>query len=427
MRTAAGDRCRSLVAVAALVATLSVASCGTSSGPTGSRTTKSGDTAHPKGDQSSPNTPPGYLTWEFEHIADFSGKVSDIAALSKDDVWAVATENNGQADAHLLHFDGTEWKREPLPDALGATTYPPILEEVGQETLWLRPSAMIGAGGVTGESPGPLPWAQWDGTRWSTVPNLPPGGEVADFEAAGPDDIWTLDQPLEGRPSARHWDGSRWTTTRLRYAASDLAIAGPDDVWAVGSRSTGPGTELGFGESYNQPVTMHWDGTSWKSVETPQFRFEEPIPPEPGASLQQVFALDDGEVRAYGKNTFNHGETDDEPADEFIRLRWDGSTWAEQEPAPGECGRRIPVGQDDWGLFLDGNWYLTDDGRCVKIKRHRLPLSTGARKESNQSLWLEEIHRVPGTDEWLGAGHVQVNQSRDGFGAPVVVRLKRGG
>lgn len=55
------------------------------------------------------------------------------------------------------------------------------------------------------------------------------------------------------------------------------------------------------------------------------------------------------------------------------------------------------------------------------------PLSTGARKGSNQSLWLEEIHRVPGTGEWLGAGHVQVNQSGDPFGAPVVVRLKRGG
>ncbi|MER6260832.1 hypothetical protein ABT270_12245 [Streptomyces sp900105245] len=35
------------------------------------------------------------------------------------------------------------------------------------------------------------------------------------------------------------------------------------------------------------------------------------------------------------------------------------------------------MGQDDTGLFLDGNWYLTDDGRCVKIKRRRLPLSTG--------------------------------------------------
>ncbi|MEU6664349.1 hypothetical protein [Streptomyces sp. NPDC046821] len=360
----------------------------------------------------------GSLTWEFEHISDFSGEITDLAALSEDDIWAVAIENNGRSDAHLLHFDGTGWKREPLPDAVGAPTYPPRLEEVGPDTLWLRPN---------GQRDDVHPWAKWDGARWTSVPNSPPG-EIADFEADSPDDIWVLDYSLVGQPfTARHWDGTRWTTTRLPHRAADLEIAGPDDVWAVGHRSTGPGTEYVAGLPYIQPATMHWDGTSWKSVETPEFRFEDPMPPEPGATLYGAFALDDGEVLTYGENSFNHGEMDHEPADEYIRLRWDDSRWAEQEPAPGNCGQRVPMAQDDEGLFLYGNWYLTDDGRCVKIKRHRLPLSTGARKTSNQSLWLNEVHRVPGTDEWLGAGHVQVNQSGSPFGAPVVVRLKRGG
>ncbi|MEV0373364.1 hypothetical protein AB0I10_26725 [Streptomyces sp. NPDC050636] len=387
-----------LLCVVALL--LTAAGCGTDSDPTGSRST-------------------GSLTWEFEHIADFRGTLTDVAVLAEDDIWAVGTETDGGSNTHLLHYDGRQWKREPLPEALGTTDYPPLLEEVGEETLWLRPRPYKEVTGVN-------PWARWDGTRWSAVPNPPPGKvgdfRAADFEAAGPDDIWALD----GEQTAQHWDGTHWTATRLPYGASDLAVVGPDDVWAVGSRSTGPGTELS-GERYSQPASMHWDGTSWKSVETPQARFEEPIPPEPSAGLDQVFALDSGEVRAYGNNTFNHGEVEDEPADEHIRLRWDGSKWDEQKPAPGECAQRTPVGQDDEGLFLNGNWYLTDDGRCVKIKRHRLPLSTGARKGSNQQLWLEEIHRVPGTDEWLGAGHVQVNQSGDPFGAPVVVRLKRGG
>ncbi|MFI6770448.1 hypothetical protein [Streptomyces sp. NPDC050355] len=409
---------RRLPAVPALLCVVALlftaAGCGTDSEPTGSRTTGSADTADSGGKGAPPKAPTGSLTWEFEHIADFSGELTDVAVLAEDDIWAVGTENNGESNAHLLHYDGTQWKREPLPEALGTTDYPPVLEQVGEEALWLRPQRYEEGTGVN-------PWARWDGTRWSAVPNPPPG-TVGDFEAAGPDDIWALD----GEQTAQHWDGSHWTTTRLPYDASDLAVVGPDDVWAVGSRSTGPGTELS-GERYSQPASMHWDGTSWKSVETPQARFEEPIPPEPSAGLGQVFALDSGEVRAYGNNTFNHGEVENEPADEYIRLRWDGSKWVEQEPAPGGCTLRTPVGQDEEGLFLDGNWYLTDEGRCMKIKRHRLPLSTGARKGSNQSLWLKEIHRVPGTDEWLGAGHVQVNQSGDPFGAPVVVRLKRGG
>ncbi|MEU6764126.1 hypothetical protein ABZ916_16565 [Streptomyces sp. NPDC046853] len=392
-----------MAAAAVLATAFTAAGCGT----------ESGDSA---AEDDRPKSSAGALTWEFEHIADFSGELTDVAVLAGDDIWAVGTENNGKSNARLLHYDGAKWKREPLPEALGSTAYPPKLEEIGDDELWLRPQGSQDPAAVNR-------WATWDGTRWSAVPNPPPGNP-GDFEAASADDVWALTSEM----TAQHWDGTRWTATRLPYEPADLAVVGPDDVWAVGSRSTGPGTEMkGGGETYGQPASMHWDGRSWKAVDTPQARFEEPLPPEPDAGLGQVFALDDGEVRAYGTNSFNHGEVEPEPDDEFIRLRWDGSKWAEQKEAPGGCALRTPVGQDDKGLFLDGNWYLTDDGKCVKIKRHRLPVSTGARKASNQSLWLEEIHRVPGTDQWLGAGHVQVNQSGDPFGAPVVVRLKRGG
>lgn len=393
-----------------LAAVLGAAGCGTGSEADGARGTgAAGKDDRPKGSK-------GALTWEFEHIADFSGELADVAVLAEDDIWAVGSENNGAPNAHLLHYDGSKWQREPLPEALGDSVYPPSLEEVGEEELWLRPQ-------TTGDASAVGRWAKWDGTRWSAMTSPPPGN-VGELDASGPDDIWALG----GERTAQHWDGTRWSATRLPYEASDLAVVGPDDVWAVGRRSTGPGTQLGDSAGgYSQPASMHWDGTSWKAVETPQARFEEPLPPEPDAGLSQVFALDSGEVRAYGINSFNHGEVENEPAEQHIRLRRDGSKWVEQESAPGGCELRTPVGQDDKGLFLDGNWYMTDDGRCVKIKRHRLPLSTGARKESDQSLWLEEIHRVPGTDDWLGAGHVQVNQSGDPFGAPVVVRLKRGG
>ncbi|MFJ7298920.1 hypothetical protein [Streptomyces sp. NPDC099088] len=352
-------------------------------------------------------------TWEFAYIADFHGHVEDVAALASDDIWAVGTENNGQAEARLLHYDGDRWEQRPFPEALGAGAYAPRFEEVGEGELWLRPYA----DGTIGDKH----WAKWDGTRWSAVPSPPPGS-AGELVSEDPDDVWTLN----GSQSAEHWDGTRWTATRLPYTVNDLAVAGPDDVWAVGSRSTGPGTELGRGERYSQPASMHWDGTSWTAVETPQVRFEEPIPPEPTAGLTKVVALHDGEVRSYGSNTFEHGESVGEAADEVIEWRWDGSQWFDRTPAPGGCQARLPVAEDDNGLFLEGNWYLTDSDRCEKIGRHRLPTATGAGTSSNQSLWLKEIHRIPGTDEWIGAGHVQVNQTGDPFDAPVVVRLNRG-
>ncbi|MFD7919970.1 hypothetical protein ACFV3R_12175 [Streptomyces sp. NPDC059740] len=407
MRTVAGLRRRGTAGVAVLVM-LTAAACGTGGGPSGSRATAPSGTASPSG------TGTTSLTWEFEHIADFSGDLTDIAVLAADDVWAVADEHDSSAGARLLHYDGARWTREPLPEALGATDYPPLLDQVGADALWLRPH-------TSGGGPDGGHWAKWDGARWSAVAHPGPTG-VRDIKSAGPDDVWALGDER----TAQHWDGTRWTATRLPFPAADLAVVGLDDVWAVGRRTTGPGTVLNGTETYSQPASAHWDGTSWKAVDTPQAHFPEPVPAEPGAGLNRVLALDGGEVRAYGINGFNHGEAEDEPQDQYLRLRWDGSKWAEQEAAPGQCAERIPVGQEHGGLFLEGNWYLTDGGRCVKIGRHRLPASTDARKGSNQSLWLTGIHRVPGTDEWLGAGHVQVNQPGDPFDAPVVVRLKRG-
>ncbi|MET8473890.1 hypothetical protein ABZY90_10365 [Streptomyces sp. NPDC006422] len=390
---------------AAFAASLfALAGCGAPGGGQAKAPDKAASTAEKRGP-----------AWTFAHIADFNGELTDVAVLAEDDIWATGAENDGTYAPLLLHYDGEKWSREPLPDALGDDDgYPPALEEVGDKALWMRSVPRQGAAGG-----GDVAWARWDGTRWSPVPNPPPGA-AADLDAASPDDIWAL----TGERTAAHWDGTRWTTTRLPYVTVDLAVAGPDDVWAVGSRSTGPGTELNGGERYAQPASAHWDGTSWKPVDTPQARFEEPIPPEPGAGLTKVVALEGGEVRAYGMNSFNHGEVEPEPQDEYIRLRRDGTKWVDQDPAPGQCEQRIPVGQDEGGLFLDGNWYLTDDNRCLKIQPPRLPLSTGARKGSHQTLWLKEIHRVPGTDDWIGAGKVEVSQSGDPFGAPVVVRLE---
>ncbi|MEV5793434.1 hypothetical protein [Streptomyces sp. NPDC052192] len=413
MLVSTGNRTRGGAAVAVALATLLTASgCEAGHDARDPRATASADAAGSGPSDSSAESSTGSLTWEFEHIADFSGKFEDVAVLAADDIWAVGTENNGRANAHLLHYDGTGWKQEPLPAALGDSLYPPRFEEVGENQLWLRPQSDASGSDRN--------WARWDGIRWSAVPNPPPG-KAGVFRATGPDDIWTL----VGEQSAQHWDGSRWSASRLPFPMADLAVAGPRDVWAVGGRDTGPGTDLAGGERYSQPASAHWDGVSWKPVDTPQARFDEPLPPEPGAGLLHVFAFAGDDVRAYGSNSFNHGEIDNEPADEFIQLRWDGSKWAEQNPAPGGCDWRTPVGRDDNGLFLNGNWYLTDDGNCVKIGRHRLPTSTGARPASNQSLWLEEIQRLPGTDEWLGAGQVEVNQSGDPFSAPVIVRLKR--
>jgi hypothetical protein len=73
-----------------------------------------------------------------------------------------------------------------------------------------------------------------------------------ELEVVGAKTLWLRRQTAEDPKAVNSWaswDGTRWTTTRLPY-----------DV---------------------QPASMHWDGASWKPVDTPQARFEEPLPPSP--------------------------------------------------------------------------------------------------------------------------------------------------
>ncbi|MFF6993647.1 hypothetical protein ACFY93_01585 [Streptomyces sp. NPDC008313] len=414
-RTRRGSAGRAVtLAVTVTAAALLATGCGTPDGEDARPGTSRGgaDAASPSGGGSESPAASGApaLSWSYDRVLDGDASLADMAVVAEDDIWAYGTgrgPTGGTNDQYLLHYDGTRWRERPLPGVLGSEPGTVRLDAVGSGQVWLT---------ATGAAQDQPRVARWDGHRWSALPR-PPAGRVADVEAFAPDDV----RMLAGEDQVLRWDGRRWTATRLPASVESLDGTAPDDLWAVGFRRTGSET----GE-LTQPATVHFDGHSWRLVETPAYHFAEPVPPEPDATLDHVFALAPDDVRVYGTHTFNHGEGEDEPDDERIRLRWDGTAWRDQPSLPGECGGRIPVARDgDAGLVLDGNWYVTTDGACAKIKRSRLPERGGVTKESHQSLWLEEVAPVPGTDEIIGVGHVQVNQSGNPMAKAVIVSLKR--
>ncbi|MPY58163.1 hypothetical protein [Streptomyces spongiae] len=359
------------------------------------------------------------LSWSYDHIFDGSARLTDMAVVAEDDIWAYGDRRraDGTSDPFLLRYDGEDWREQPVQEAIGMDAPQAELTAVGSGEVWLTVP-----GGPTGTLGGTR-IVRWDGTRWSPL-DPAPSAPVGDIKAFGPDDVWTTAD--EGR--VQHWDGTRWTVTRLPAdGIGSLDGTATDDLWAVGHRDTGALDDDDLGESeYTQPVAVHWDGRTWTRTETPEYHFPEPVPPEPGASLGDVVALAEDDVRAYGIHSFNHGEVEDEPDDEAVRLRWDGERWAEQPAAPGQCAERVPVlGDGSGGLFLNGNWYLAEDGTCTKITRSRLPNEGGVRSTSRQLLWVGELARVPGSDEVVGVGYVQVNQSGNPLSKAVVVSLRR--
>ncbi|MGP3950808.1 hypothetical protein [Streptomyces sp. 7N604] len=120
-------------------------------------------------------------------------------------------------------------------------------------------------------------------------------------------------------------------------------------------RASAQHDQLIHGETYHARTAsangIPWT-VSWKLVRTPECHFPDPVPPEPGAYLSDVVALPGDVVRAYGEHTFNHGEVDNEPADEYIRLDWNGTRWTKQPDAKGDCAGRVPAVRDGERVLL---------------------------------------------------------------------------
>ncbi|MFC8663004.1 hypothetical protein [Streptomyces sp. NPDC057199] len=380
---------------------------------TGCGTEADGDDGRAKPSSSTGSETSG-PTWAYDEILDDESKLSDVIATADGDVWVAGAVTNSaipsRDDGFLLRHDGTRWQRQPMPAGLGTSVHAARFDSLGSDGFLLTASQPNEQGPRT---------VRWDGTRWIALPEMPGGARLVDMKAFAADDIWTV----SGESQINHWDGTRRITTSLPATVTSIDGVAPDDLWAVGHRETSDGSD---NEELTQPAAVHWDGTSWQLVETPVYRFPHPVPPEPGASLDHVLALTADDVRGYGSHSFNHGEMENEPQDEDVRLAWDGSRWTKRPDAAGDCAGRDPMAVDGThGLFLEGNWYVGTDGACTKIKRPRLPSEGGVRAGSRQSLWLSAVEVVPGSDRVLGVGHVQVNQSGNPMSKSVIVSLKR--
>jgi hypothetical protein len=175
----------------------------------------------------------------------------DIDASSPTDVWAVG-RSSGEAgefdDAQplVLHYDGTDWTSIPTPeipvDMRPAEASRVSVTEDGQ--VWVVGTHRFSSS--TDRSPLVM---HYDGSGWQEVPAPPVNDNFTswgDVYAAAGDDVWAVannNVPQQLPPDLLHWDGTSWTTVEwpgakelgLIYVVRDLDGTGPDDVWAVGS------------------------------------------------------------------------------------------------------------------------------------------------------------------------------------------------
>lgn len=150
-------------------------------------------------------------------------------------------------------------------------------------------------------------------------PNAEYGSALRDLAVVGADDIWVggfvlTDNQYYGveRTLAMHWDGTQWSVVSTPNIGSSTSTfnsidaVAADDVWAVGYYRDNT--------SQIRPMSQHWDGTQWSIVFVPSLNSAD-------HSLAAIDAVAADDIWAVG----NWGGYSYVP--QSYIAHWDGQTW----------------------------------------------------------------------------------------------------
>jgi hypothetical protein len=244
---------------------------------------------------------------------EFGIRLEDVVAVGANDAWAVGWSGSAGSldDVNVaMHWNGKAWTIVPTPQpggneidrllavdaaapndvwAVGIYSPNPVVEDHSLILHWDGTSwSVVGHncdtyGGLTGLTVlsatdawavGDSETCHYDGSAWTEVPSPQPRNEhyeiaypLEDASGVASNDVWTvgarvIDTPfsIEWQAITEHWDGERWI---IDFAVPAQALYGVEalkrnDVWAVGTDSYGP-------------LILHFDGTGWSTVATPEW------------------------------------------------------------------------------------------------------------------------------------------------------------
>lgn len=188
--------------------------------------------------------------------------LNGVAAVSSNDVWAVGAGCYG-IDPLIEHWNGTAWS---------IVASPPLGTEGGDEWGTLSDVAAISSGDVwavgyrsAGDYQGLV--EHWGGSNWSVAADASPAGSyLSSVSATGPNDVWAVGGSDPHNNFIEHWNGASWSVVASPQPARGSSLdsvraISPTDAWAVGSQTASTGAEVTF--------TLHWNGATWNEVPSP--------------------------------------------------------------------------------------------------------------------------------------------------------------
>jgi len=259
--------------------------------------------------------------------------LNDVACLTDSDCWAAGYHQSPSGyQAILQRWDGISWSLSPVPDVRT------IQDDFIQSVACASPTECF-AVGYKWSRPDNAYQAlihRWDGASWSEISSgdAPPATNtfLIDVTCSSEGDCFAVGHRQVGllgggfgpnQTLVLRWDGSSWMTVAspntLPIQANSLtsvSCATASDCVAVGYRgSTQPvQSDLTTMPSANQTLALHWDGSSWEILSTPN------TSPAQANLLNGVSCAAVDDCWAVGITTSGVNQT--------LILHWDGAAWS---------------------------------------------------------------------------------------------------
>ncbi|MEU4218041.1 hypothetical protein [Actinoplanes sp. NPDC026623] len=241
----------------------------------------------------------------------FFGGFLGVDAVSPFDGWAVGGNGNGM----IQRFNGTRWSTFPSPDLQGGD--PNNWADLsGVDATSASSAVAVGNSTAAGAVKSAVA-LRWNGTAWSRQAVPKPAGTDTEFSAVkafSASDAWAVGQTASSNSTFRktlamHYNGTAWSAvptpsagTRTNFLTAVDGVTSTD-VWAVGYS-----LNLPYGNRVRQSTILHWDGTAWAQV---------PSPDNGSTFLYDVAALSATDAWAVGVGTSGAA---------FV-VRWNGTSW----------------------------------------------------------------------------------------------------
>jgi hypothetical protein len=254
--------------------------------------------------------------------------LAGVSATSASNAWAVGHYHNnttGDTDTLVLRWNGTAWKQAAAPSPGPIWNFLYAVSATSATNAWAV-GYYVNKAAIADDTLA----LHWDGTDWDQVATPNPSSSsnhLYGVWATSASNAWAVGQyhnntTGETDTLALHWDGTAWKQvaspnpspgTQDPNTLNGVAGTSASDVWAAGYYVTSTNT--------TQTLILHWDGTAWDQVSSPS-------PARLTNYLYGVAATSASNAWAVGQYHNNTTGVDD-----TLVLRWNGTGWTQASSA----------------------------------------------------------------------------------------------